>query len=183
MVAILLGTGFEEMEALCLCDCLRRVGVEVKLISVEGLPVVTGAHGIAVAADGSLADLDAADVELVMLPGGMGGVRAISASRQALDLVQTIYDAGRYVAAICAAPTILAALHITDGRQATCFPGMEEEMADARMCMDAPVVQDGNVITSTAAGTAMEFALHLVSLLKGEDAARELKESLVYHCR
>ena len=171
MVAILLGTGFEEMEALCPCDCLRRVGVEVKLISVEGLPVVTGAHGIAVAADGSLADLDAADVELVMLPGGMGGV------------VQTIYDTGCYVAAICAAPTILAALHITDGKQATCFPGMEEEMADARMCMDAPVVQDGNVITSTAAGTAMEFALHLVSLLKGEDAARELKESLVYHCR
>ena len=183
MVAILLGNGFEEMEALCPCDCLRRVGVEVRLVSVDGSKVVMGAHGIDVVADCTLREVEADEIDLIMLPGGLGGVNAISASRDAKALIRGVYDSGRYVAAICAAPTVLAALGITDGKQATCYPGMEDRMGTAQMCMDQPVVQDGRVITSTAAGTAMEFALHLVRLLRGEEAAAELKESLVYHCR
>lgn len=183
MVAILLGNGFEEMEALCPCDCLRRVGVEVRLVSVDGSKVVMGAHGIDVVADCILQEVDADEIDLIMLPGGLGGVNAINASRDAMALIRQVYENGAYVAAICAAPTVLAALHITDGKQATCYPGMEGRMGSARMCMDQSVVQDGKVITSTAAGTAMEFALYLVQLLAGEKAAQELKDSLVYHCR
>lgn len=183
MVAILLGTGFEEMEALCPCDCLRRAGVEVKLVAVDGCVSVTGAHGITVQADCALAELNPRTVDMVILPGGMGSVQAISASKAALTLIQKLYETERYVAAICAAPTVLASLHITNGKRATCFPGMEDKMGQAKMCMDAPVVQDGMVITSTAAGTAMDFALYLVKILRGEQVANQLKESLVYHCR
>lgn len=183
MVAILLGNGFEEMEALCPCDCLRRVGVEVRLVSVDGGKVVMGAHGIDVVADCSLREIDADEIDLIMLPGGLGGVNAISANRSAMQLIRDVYEMEGYVAAICAAPTVLAALGITDGKRATCYPGMEAQMGTAQICMDQPVVQDGRVITSTAAGTAMEFALYLVQLLRGEQAAEELKEGLVYHCR
>ena len=183
MVAILLGNGFEEMEALCPCDCLRRVGLEVRLVSVDGSKIVMGAHGIDVAADCDLREIEDEPIEMIMLPGGLGGVNAIMANRDAMALIRQTYDAGQYVAAICAAPTVLAALHITDDKKATCYPGMEDRMGTAQMCMDQSVVQDGRVITSTAAGTAMEFALHLVQPLRGADAAAELKQSLVYRCR
>lgn len=183
MVAILLANGFEEMEALCPCDCLRRAGLEVRLVSVDGSKMIMGAHGIDVVADCTIDEMCEEEIELLLLPGGMGGVQEISASSAALELIRQVYAADRYVAAICAAPTILAALHITDGKQATCFPGMEKEMGTAQMRTDAPVVQDGKVITSTAAGTAMDLALYLVQVLKGADAAAQLKESLVYHCR
>ena len=179
MVAILLGTGFEEMEALAPCDCLRRAGIDVRLVGITGRQV-TGGHGITVAADRTLDEIDSSEIEMLVLPGGLGGVEAMLRSKKALALIQEVYQAGNYLAAICAAPTVLASLHLTDGRRATCYPGMESRMGSACMQKDQPVVQDGKIITSTAAGTAMPFACCLVEILKGEAAAAELRRSLVY---
>lgn len=180
MVCILLGRGFEESEALVPADLLRRAGVDVALTALQGQEV-TGGHGITVKADLSLDQLGPAQVEMVFLPGGLGGVDAISACPKALELVHAVHSQGRYVAAICAAPTILAALGLLENRRAVCYPGMEEQMAGASVQKGTPVVVDGTLVTGEAAGSAFSFGLKLVELLKGSNTAQKVRESVHYH--
>ena len=180
MVAILLGTGFEESEALVPADLLRRAGVEVQLVGIGGTRV-TGAHGITVAADRVLDGLDADRLAMLVLPGGMGGVEAIQADLRAQALIQRCYDEGCWMAAICAAPTILANMGFLDRRRAVCYPGMEELMGSAVVQEGAPVVVDGHIITAEAAGSAFPFGLKLVEVLKGADAARQVAHAVHYH--
>ena len=138
MVAILLGKGFEEAEAVVPADLLRRAGVEVRLVGVGGRQI-TGSHGITITADLTLEELDRDQVELLMLPGGMGGVETLSGDVRAQALIQHCYNEGRWLAAICAAPTILANLGMLDRRRAVCYPGLEELMGSA-------VVQKGSTV-------------------------------------
>ena len=166
MVAILLGTGFEESEALVPADLLRRAGVEVRLVGVDG-PAVTSAHGVTVTADLPLAELDREAVDMLVLPGGLGGVEVLQGDRHVQALIQHCYDEGRWLAAICAAPTILANLGFLDRRRAVCYPGMEELMGSAVVQKGAPVVADGHIITGEAAGSSFPFGLKLVEVLKG----------------
>lgn len=180
MVYVLLGEGFEESEAIVPVDLLRRSGVEVKLAGVNGLQVVSS-HGIAVECDCLLRDVDEEDLEMVILPGGLGGVEAIQASEAALGLVQHAWDRGAYVAAICAAPTILSRLGILDRREAVCYPGMEDQMLSAVVRPGQAVVTDGRVITGEAAGSAFDFGLKLVETLKGAQAARKVCTGVHYH--
>lgn len=180
MVCILLGAGFEESEALVPADLLRRAGVEVALTALEGREV-PGGHGITVRADLSLDQVDPGNVELIFLPGGLGGVEAISSCPQALDLVRQLYGQGRYVAAICAAPTILAGLGLLEGRKAVCYPGMEAQLTGAVLQKGTPVVEDGTIITGEAAGSAFSFGLRLVELLRGPAVAAKIRESVHYH--
>lgn len=175
---MLLGTGFEPLEAVAPCDILRRGGVEVALASI-GEPLVTAGHGIRIMADCTLDELSADDVEMVILPGGLGGVNAIMAKNEALSFVRRVYARGGYVAAICAAPTILAAMGILEGKKATCYPGMEDRMAGADM-QPCGTVRDGNILTGRAAGSAEEFGLMLLSALRGEDAAKRVADEIVY---
>ena len=177
MVAILLGTGFEPIEALAPCDILRRGGVEVKLAALEGR-VVEGGQDIRVEADCALGDLNEEELEMVMLPGGLGGVHSILACEPALALVRRAYEADKWIGAICAAPQILAKLGITDGRKATCYPGVEAVMGGAKM-QDAGVVRDGKVITGRAAGSAEAFGLALLAALRGEQTARRVADEIV----
>lgn len=178
MVAIILGTGFEPMEAIAPCDLLRRGGVQVQLAGI-GARDITGGHGIRVHTDCLLSELDAANLDMVILPGGLGGVESILACPAALELVQQVYAAGGYVAAICAAPTILARLHLTDGRRVTCYPGMEEQMGSAVMA-NVGAVQDGRILTGRAAGSADEFGLLCLRALKGAAAADKVASGIVY---
>ena len=178
MVAMLLGTGFEPLEAVAPCDILRRGGVEVKLAAI-GEKLVEAGHGVRVEADCTLAELDVKSLEMIILPGGLGGVRAIGASNAALGAVREVYDAGGFVAAICAGPTVLAKLGLLEGRRATCYPGCEDEMAGAVM-QNAGVVRDGRIITGRAAGAAVDFGLALLAALKGEDEAKRVAAEIVY---
>lgn len=178
MVYIILGAGFEESEAIVPCDLLRRAGVQTRLVGLGGTEIV-GGHGITVRADCTAEETDLTEAEMLVLPGGLGGVRSICGSQTVLSALKTVYARGGYVAAICAAPTVLAQLGITDGRDATCYPGMENEMNGARMT-DAPAVRDGKVITGKAAGTAFDFGLLLVETLCGGDTARKVKDAVVY---
>lgn len=178
MVYMLLGTGFEEIEAIAPLDILRRAGVRVLTVGVAGKQVV-GSHGICVEADITLPEMDLTELEMIVLPGGMGGVTTVRGSQAALDALRFAWDNGKYVAAICAGPTVLADLGITDGKNATCYPGLEGKMSSARMVPDAAAVRDGRLITGTAAGCSIPFGLALVAALKGQETADQVAAEIV----
>lgn len=180
MVAILLAQGFEESEALVPADLLRRAGIEVTLVGLGGLQI-TGGHNITVTADTTLEQIAPEQLQMLVVPGGLGGIAAIQGSTPALALIQRCCDHGCWLAAICAAPTILAHLGILDRRHAVCYPGMEEEMGSAVVQKDTPVVVDGHIVTAEAAGSAFAFGLKLVEVLKGAEAALQVKHAVHYH--
>ena len=177
MIYMFLGTGFEETEAIAPLDLLRRAGLKVMTVGLNG-KTVYGSHGIGVEADITIDQLDLTDLEMVILPGGLGGVASIRGCEQAMDAIRFAYENGKYTAAICAGPTILAQLGITDGKKATCYPGCEEQMGAAIM-VEAAAVTDGKVITGTSAGCAVPFGLALIAALKGQEAAETIAKQIV----
>ena len=178
MVYILLGTGFEEMEALAPLDLLRRAGIDVLTVGVNG-KIVYGGPKIGFEADILLEEMDLTDLDMIVLPGGLGGVASVRASKAAMDALAFAWENNKFVAAICAGPTVLADLHITDGKKATCYPGCENQMGTATMVANVPYVQDGTVITGTSAGCAIPFALKLIEALKGKEAADAIARQIV----
>ena len=178
MVYMLLGTGFEETEAIAPLDLLRRAEVKVMTVGVNG-KTVYGAHGIGIEADIELAEMDLTQLEMIVLPGGLGGVTSVRASKEAMEALRFAYDNDKFVAAICAGPTVLADLHITDGRNTTCYPGCEGGMGSARVDGSVAAVRDGKVITGASAGCAVPFGLKLIEALKGEESARAVAEAFV----
>lgn len=177
MVYMLLGTGFEETEAVAPLDLLRRAGVNVATVGING-KIIYGSHGIGIEADLELSQMDLTNLEMIILPGGLGGVASIKASGAALDAVRFAWENGRYVAAICAGPTVLAQLGITDGKKVTCFPSCAEQMGNAVLLTQAAVT-DGTVITGTSAGCAIPFGLALIAALKGQEAADAIEKQIV----
>ena len=178
MVYMLLGTGFEEMEAIAPLDLLRRAGISVLTVGVTG-KIVYGAHNIGIEADVTLDEMDLTQLEMIILPGGLGGVASARASQEALDALSFAYENDKFVAAICAGPTVLADLGITAGMNATCYPGCEGGMGSAIVIEDAAVVTDEKLITGTSAGCAIPFGLALVEVLKGEEEADRIAQQIV----
>ena len=178
MVYVLFGTGFEEMEAITPVDLLRRAGISVLTVGLGGT-VIRGSHGIPVQTDISIEQMDLTDLDMIVLPGGLGGVASIQADSRALDAVRFAWENGKYVAAICAAPSILAALGITQGKNATCYPGIEEKMPGAHIHADVPALRDGRLITGASAGCAVEFSLMLIAALKNPGSAADVAEQIV----
>ena len=178
MVYMLLGTGFEETEAIAPLDLLRRAGVDILTVGVTG-KTVYGSHKIGIEADITIDQMDLTDLEMIILPGGLGGVATARASKPALDALSFAWENNKYVAAICAGPTVLADLGITDGKNATCYPGCENGMGSANMIPDAACVRDGKLITGTSAGCAIAFGLALVEALKGKEAADTIARQIV----
>lgn len=178
MVYVLLGKGFEETEAIAPIDLMRRAGIEVLTVGI-GSKTVFGGHGIGVEADITLDEMDLTNLEMIVLPGGLGGVASIRGSQAAMDAIAFAAENARYVAAICAGPTVLADLGITDGHNVTCYPGCEENMGAANYIPGLACMQDGKVITGTSAGCAVPFGLKLIAVLKGEEAAKTVAEQIV----
>ena len=178
MVYMLLGTGFEETEAIAPLDLLRRAGVEIATVGVTG-KTVYGSHHIGIEADILIGEMDLTNLDMIILPGGLGGVASARSSREALDALKFAWDNGKFVAAICAGPTILADLGITDGKHTTCYPGCEDGMGNAVMAENAAVVQDGKLITGTSAGCAIPFGLKLIEALKGTEEAERIAKQIV----
>lgn len=181
MVYILLGNGFETVEALTPCDVLRRAGVEVALVTVNGDKSVVSGQNITVQADLTLDQVSLDNMEMLVLPGGLGGVHNILSSIDAQVMIHNAATEGKYVCAICAAPTILAQLGLLDRRSATVYPGMEEQMFSAVMMKGAHVVEDGRIITAEAAGSSFEFGLKLIEVLRGKEASDKVKNGIHYH--
>ena len=178
MVYMLLGTGFEETEAIAPLDLMRRAGIDVLTVGING-KTVYGGHSIGIATDITLDEMDLTQLEMIILPGGLGGVASARASKETMDALAFAYENNKFVAAICAGPTVLADLHITDDKNATCYPGCESGMGSANVLADAACVRDGKLITGTSAGCAIPFGLALVEALKGKEEAERIAKQIV----
>jgi 4-methyl-5(b-hydroxyethyl)-thiazole monophosphate biosynthesis len=175
-----LAEGFEELEAVAIIDILRRAGVVVVTAALEHLKV-TGSHGITVLAERLLADVLPAELEefqAIVLPGGPG-TALLKGSEELRRALVWAAEREVLVAAICAAPSVLAAAGLLRGRRATCFPAVEEQLSGATILHEA-VVRDGNIITSRGAGTAVAFALAVAARLAGEDKARAISQAILH---
>lgn len=183
MVYVFFADGFEELEALTPVDVLRRAGVRVTTVGI-GAREITGAHQIAVTCDTTAESVAPEDLEMVVLPGGMPGTKNLEASPVVMSFLDKALAEHKWIAAICAAPSILGHRGILRGKEAICFPGFEQALEGAvlserHVCVDES--GESRVVTAKGAGVALEFALTLVSCLKGETAARALRESM--QCR
>lgn len=180
-VAILLADGFETIEALAPCDALRRVKEDVSLVTLNETAQVESSHGIGVVCDATLADYDFDSCDMIVLPGGLPGTTNLRASERVCELTRE-FAANKKVAAICAAPSILGDLGLLEGKVATCFPGWEEEHfpAGVRPAQNGVYV-DGNIITASAAGYAVPFAIEIVRMLCGDSQAEYVANGMQYN--
>jgi 4-methyl-5(b-hydroxyethyl)-thiazole monophosphate biosynthesis len=169
--------GFEEIEAVTIIDVLRRADVHV-IVAGDRAGPVRGSHGIGVVADVSLDEVDADELAMIALPGGMPGAARLAEHAVVQRLIRAVRDHAGYTAAVCAAPIALGAAGVLQGKAATCYPGFENRLggADAR---EDRVVVDGKVVTSRGPGTALEFALTLVSLLVGPQKEAALEQGML----
>ena len=177
MIYLFLANGFEEIEALCPLDLLRRAGLEVTTVGIGG-EMICGSHGITVAADipeGMYAD---SKPDMIILPGGMPGAKHLDESRVVDTALKAAVRHGSFIAAICAAPMVLGHRGLLAGKEAICYPGFENHLTGANIS-DKRVVRDGNIITAAGMGVALEFGLALVEALKGQDAAKELRRAVI----
>jgi 4-methyl-5(b-hydroxyethyl)-thiazole monophosphate biosynthesis len=174
---VVFADGFEEIEAVTVVDLLRRAGVRVTILGLDGVEV-RGAHDMWVRADMMFSDFGES-FDALVLPGGGPGTARLAASKELLELVRQSHEQGKLCAAICAAPPVFAKAGILKGKRAVCYPGCEDKMADAAVAEDAVAI-DGNIITGRAAGTAIPFALELISALAGEDAEESVRSAILY---
>ena len=180
MVYVLLATGFEEMEALAPVDLLRRVDVEVTTVSLDDDIMVLGGHDIYVKADITLEQVDFDALEMLVLPGGLGGVTTIAENPVAMDLILKVWKAEKKLAAICAAPKLLAQLGIINGMSVVCHPSVNNEVMNAggRLLHNKQATCDRNLITGKAAGSSIEFALELVAVMRDRETSEKLRFAL-----
>lgn len=180
MIYCFLADGFEEMEALCPVDILRRGECDVVTVGV-GEQIIIGSHGISVCVDITDNEITLDDsLEMIILPGGMPGTLNLEKNANVQKAIDFAVSKGKFISAICAAPSILGHKGILKGKEAICFPGFEDQL-DCGKISDDFVCKDGNVITAKGAGVAQEFGLKLLGCLKGEETAQRLKDSL--QCR
>ena len=177
MVYLFLANGFEEVEALCPLDLLRRAGVPVTTVGIGG-DMITGAHGITVRADIPDTMFRDSKPDMIILPGGMPGASNLDASHTVEMALRAASRNNAYLTAICAAPMVLGKRGYLDGKRAICFPGFEEHLLGATVAKER-VVTDGNVITAAGMGVALDFGFALVSALKGEEVASRLRSAVL----
>lgn len=178
-VKVFLADGFEEIEGLTVVDVLRRAGVKVETVSVMETKKITGAHQIEVQADCMFAEADYSECDMLVLPGGMPGTLHLKEHEGLAELLAEFNKEEKYVAAICAAPSVLGGLGILKGKKACCYPSFEEAL-DTENVVFEPVAWDGHVITSRGMGTAIPFSLKLTEALCGKEKAEEIAKSIIF---
>jgi len=176
-VCVLLANGFEDVEALTIIDVLRRAELDVVTAAVASGPVKS-AHNVTVQADRNLADCAREPWDMVILPGGLPGATNLRDDPTVQELLKSQASQGKRIGAICAAPIALGKAGLLKGKKATCYPGFQDQLTGANFQED-PVVRDGNIITSRGPGTAFEFALQIVSDLKGKEKSEELRKGML----
>lgn len=178
MVYIHLADGFEEIEAVTAADVLRRADIDVKTVSMTDSKTVRGAHNIFVVADLLFRDADYGECEMIVLPGGMPGTTNLAKHEGLAKELTAFARSGKWLAAICAAPSVLGGLSLTNGKRVTSYPGFEKNMTGAEYSEER-VVRDGSLITSRGPGTAIEFSLELVKVLKNEQTAAAISNAMI----
>jgi 4-methyl-5(b-hydroxyethyl)-thiazole monophosphate biosynthesis len=180
-VVVPLAHGFEEIETVTVVDILRRAGISVTVAGVEtGSPpgAIEGRTGIRLVPDLSIAGVKASDFDMIVLPGGLKGAQTLQKDTRVAQLLRALQDMDRYIAAICAAPTVLAAHGMIAGRKLTSHPSVREQLSGA-IYDEGRVVIDGRLVTSRGPGTAMEFAMALVEILMGRQKVEEINQAVL----
>ncbi len=176
---IVMAAGSEEMEVVITVDVLRRAGIEVCLAAVGAAGgTITASRGVRLGADADWPPPELDRFDLLVIPGGLGGVAALRAEPSVLQALKDFTAAGKYTASICAGPLVLSDAGLLAGKHYTCFPGCEKDIPDGER-QDKPVVRDGKLITSQGPGTAFRFALTLIEELAGLDTAKQVAEGLL----
>lgn len=176
-VLVPLADGCEEIEAVTIIDLLRRAGITVVVAGLKA-GIVTASRGVQLMPDVTLDEALQHEYDMVVLPGGMPGAANLKADARIITLLKKMAAAGKYTAALCAAPMVLAEAGLLDGKQATSYPGFLEAIPGV-MLSTAAVVQDGNVLTSRGPGTAMDFALALIAVLSGAEKRQQVETALL----
>lgn len=175
-IFIFLITGFEEIEALATVDILRRAELDVKTVSLTDNKIVVGSHGVPVTADVMFSDVDYADAEMLVLP---GGTPAYNDHEGVKKEILAFANQGKKVAAICASPMVFGGLGLLEGKKATCYPGFEQYLTKAVLNTDKAVVVDGNITTGRGPGLTIDFALSLVEQVAGKAKRDEVAKGLL----
>lgn len=177
MIYMFLADGFEEIEALCPLDLMRRASIDVTTVSIGGRSI-TGAHGITVTADIADVAYNGADADMIFLPGGMPGTLNLASSDTVTLAIRDALKNDRYIAAICAAPSILGDMGLLNGKKAVCYPGFEDRLTGAEI-PDKRVVLDGKILTAKGMGAALDMGLEAVRIFRGEKIAAELRHAVI----
>lgn len=177
-VYVFLAEGFEEIEAITIIDVIRRADIPVTTVSITGKNEVNGAHNIPLVTDKLFNEVDFTDSEMLILPGGMPGSNNLQAYKPLADLLREKNAANQRIGAICAAPKVLGANGLLNGKQAVCYPGFETELKGSDV-QYSKFITSHNITTSRGPGTAFDFALEVVRLLKGEELSKTLKDAML----
>ena len=179
-IAVFFAEGYEEIEALTVVDILRRAQIDVVMTSITSDRQVTGSHGITVEMDSLFDELDFESIDMIVLPGGLGGTKLLEAFPPLMKQVASFCEKGKWIAAICAAPSILGHRGYLVGRKACSYPTFESHLEGATVCTDQGAVTDGNIITGRGMGCSIDFALEILTKLRGEQIAGQMAENIVY---
>lgn len=177
-IAVHLAEGFEEIEAISIIDVLRRAEFNVATVSVTGKPEVTGKHDVTIIADKLFENVDYGKMDMIVLPGGMPGAKNLKEHEGLRKMILDFHKKDKPLGAICAAPMVYGDLGILKNKNATCFPGFEDELKGANIT-GAEVEADGKIITGKGAGVAVKFALQIVEFLKDKETADNLAEKMI----
>ena len=179
MIYVFLADGFEEIEALCPVDIMRRAGLSVTTVGISKKEII-GSHNIAVVADITDAELTFKEnLDLIFLPGGMPGTKNLDASSAVHKMIDLALGQNAYIAAICAAPMILGKRGLLKEKSAVCYPGFEEYLIGATIPTDKSIVLDGRIITAKGMGVATDFGLALTEILCGKEKADSLRHAII----
>ena len=178
-IAVFFGEGYEEIEALAVVDICRRCEIQVDMISINDEYAVIGSHGINVEMDKIFAEADFSEYDMLVLPGGKIGTENLEAHQGLMEQIGVFYREGKYIAAICAAPSIFGHRGYLNGRKACSYPSFESHLMGAQVT-EGPVEISDHVITSRGMGTAIDFGLAIAGVLCGEEKAKEMAQTIVY---
>jgi 4-methyl-5(b-hydroxyethyl)-thiazole monophosphate biosynthesis len=178
MVYILLAEGFEDMEAICPYDVLHRGGVPTAYVGISGAEV-SGSHGTRIKVDVLPEQLQFSAEDYIVIPGGLRGVEGLEQSAIASKTILAAAETGCCLCVICAGPRVLYKLGLIKEHQYTCYPGVNQEITTGTY-IDAPVVEDGGMITGRAPGSAIDFGLAILAHIQGKEAAAQVQSGLIY---
>ena len=179
-VSVFLADGFEEIEGLTVVDLLRRAGITVTTVSITGASLIHGAHGIDVQADKLFEEMNYENQDMLVLPGGMPGTLNLGKHNGLEQLLKEFDKQEKYIAAICAAPSVFGQYGFLKGKKATSYPGFEEQLEGATYMTEAVVVSE-HIITSRGMGTAIDFSLALIEQLIDKEKAEAIGKSIIYY--
>lgn len=178
-IIVFLAEGFEEVEALTVVDYLRRLDIEVDMVSISKEKMVQGAHGIEVKVDKLIDDLDLESYKGAIIPGGLPGATNLQKSKEVVEIVKNFYKGDKLLGAICAGPIVLDQAGILKNKNFTCYPGFQDNIKDGNY-IDKNTVRVGNIITGKGPALAVDFALEIVDYLLGQEKKDQLKKDILY---